>query len=183
MPDKKTTDYKKETWIQAPRTSYKPEGGWVKVPTFEAIKQRDLTFDYKPLNEVLTKEAFAYTGIAIPELTRSRVVEVHSISAKGPLFFHENDPRPIVSFKVEGHPYENEEGKKAIKKAFTLVQDVLKKDYKPEVAIIYQTGKGEQKGEERQIHDCLITGMELNLGKKETVKLVFHLLGLLHRPY
>lgn len=175
---------KQQKWVKGPRSNYNPTGGYREVITFKALANRDLTFDYKPLNDILTKDAFVFTGVPLPDMTRSRVVEVHSFSAKGPIYFHENDPRPVVELKVEGNPYDTEAGKKVIKESVELVRAVLKKEYKPAVATIVQLSKDrEEKNEERQIHDCVITGVEMVLDKKEPIKLVFYLLGLLHRPY
>ena len=173
-----------QIFAKAPRTNFNPTATQAKVLTFTEVAKKDVTFDYEPLNAILTKEAFVYTGIPMPDLQRSQIIEVHHIQASGPLYFHNNDLTSLVHFRIEGHPNDNNEGKSAITEGAKLVQEVLKKEYKPAVATIVHLAKdGKTRLEERQIHDCIITGMELDLGKKESIKLVFHLLGLLHRPY
>ena len=149
------------------------------------LTSKNATFKYAPLDEFISKDSFNFTGIVIPDGERSSTVKVYLTNSPTPQYFHDKNEVHLVQFRIEGKPYDTPEGKKLIVQAPELVRKVLSKDYEPQPAtlsLLNKDSKGEL--ETRTIGDCILTGVDIDIDKElNHIKLVFHLQGLLNRPF
>lgn len=143
---------------------------------------RNRTIDYEPLNQKFTDQACSVDSIELPDLQRSRVVEVYLTKDKAPQYYHTKERKEIVKFNVTFIPRDTEEGRSLLPHVKELVEAVLKDDYEPKVATINLLKKdGESIDETRLINDCVITGGEIAMDKGDYLRVKFSLEGLLGR--
>jgi len=143
---------------------------------------RNRTIDYEPLNQKFTDQACSVDSIDLPDLKRSRVVEVYLTKAKAPQYYHTQERKEVVKFSVLFIPKDTPEGRSLLPHVKELVEAVLKDDYEPKVATINLLKKdGENIDETRLINDCVITGCEISMDKGDYLRIKFSLEGLLGR--
>lgn len=140
--------------------------------------ERNIRFEYKPLEDILNKESFRYSSIPSPDFNKSTIVNAYHG------YYNVKNERNAVIFYVEGRPLDSDKGRELMKKSFVKVKDVLKNDYKPDTAtIITDNGKGEgDHTSERHIDHCMLTGVDMIIDQNEGgIILRFTFQGLLRR--
>ena len=142
-----------------------------------AIRNRRL--DYAPLKEFGSKSCNVF-DIQIPSVIAGATYAVQHTDGTGTLQYHAKEIQQIVRIKVAYIPLANKEGMQLIPLAKKLVEDVLKDDYEAKTAIIMHTGKDAKKSTvDRNIEQCVITGVDIAIDIKDYVRITFHLEGVM----
>jgi len=144
--------------------------------------QRYRVFSYHHLDQKFTNSNCTVEEVDLPDIQRSNIVSISQAQDPGPLYYHTSERLEIVEFSVTYIPHDNVSGRKLLAEVKTIVEDVLTKTYKPEVAIIQLVRNGKPEKETR-INDCIITGGEIILDGGDYTYIKFTLQGLLDAKY
>ena len=145
-------------------------------------EQRSRSLTYDPITKVFTEAACMVTEIDIPEITRNVTVPVFLTKEKSAQFFRVTERKEIINFKVKFVPMNNDAGKKLLSETKKIVDTVLTKDFKPEVATINTFRNGELE-KTITINDAFVKKGMIELDKGDYLHIVFEIEGLLAADY
>lgn len=144
--------------------------------------QRSRSLTYDPITKVFTEAACMVSEIDIPEITRNVTVPVFVTKEKSAQFFRVTERKEIINFKVKFVPMNNDAGKKLLSETKKIVDTVLTKDFKPEVATINTFRNGELE-KTITINDAFVKKGCIELDKGDYLHIVFEIEGLLAADY
>ena len=145
-------------------------------------EQRSRSLTYDPITKVFTEAACMVSEIDIPEITRNVTVPVFVTKEKSAQFFRVTERKEIINFKVKFVPMNNDAGKKLLSETKKIVDTVLTKDFKPEVATINTFRNGELE-KTITINDAFVKKGCIELDKGDYLHIVFEIEGLLAADY
>ena len=145
-------------------------------------EQRSRSLTYDPITKIFTDKACMVSEIDIPEITRNVTIPVFVTKEKSAQFFRVTERKEIINFKVKYTPMNNSSGKKLLTEAKKIVDDVLKKDFKPAVATINTFRNGEIE-KTTTINDAFVKKGYIELDKDDYVHIIFEIEGLLSEKY
>jgi len=145
-------------------------------------EQRSRSLTYDPITKVFTETACMVSEIDIPEITRNITVPVFVTKEKSAQFFRVTERKEIINFKVKFVPMNNSAGKKLLSETKKIVDTVLTKDFKPEVATINTFRNGELE-KTITINDAFVKKGCIELDKGDYLHIVFEIEGLLASDY
>jgi hypothetical protein len=145
-------------------------------------EQRSRSLTYDPITKVFTEAACMVSEIDIPEITRNVTVPVFVTKEKSAQFFRVTERKEIINFKVKFVPMNNDAGKKLLSETKKIVDTVLTKDFKPEVATINTFRNGELE-KTITINDAFVKKGIIELDKGDYLHIVFEIEGLLAADY
>jgi ribosomal protein L30/L7E len=141
-------------------------------------EQRSRSINYKPLTDVFTEKACMVYSIDVPDIKRSEIVKVFNTNTKTAQYFHTNEKKEYVKFKVIYIPLDNSEGRGLLTKVKELVDSVLTTKFEPDVATINVLRNGEIE-KTVTINDTIIVDGSISLDLHDYVRIEFGLSGIL----
>jgi len=145
-------------------------------------EQRSRSLNYDPLTKVFTEAACMVSEIDIPEMSRNVTIPVFVTKEKSAQFFRVTERKEIINFKVKFVPMNNSEGKKLLVETKKIIDSVLTKDFKPEVATINTFRNGELE-KTITVNDAFVKKGAIELVKDDFLHIVFEIEGLLASEY
>ncbi len=113
---------------------------------------RSLIFD--PITKIFTESACMVKEITIPNIIRTKIIDVYPTSEKSAQKFKGVDIKAIVSYTATYIPLKNDTGKKLFAESKKIIDSVLAKDYKPSESVINVSRNGEIE-ETITVNDCI----------------------------
>lgn len=148
------------------------------LKTWSGGSSRNVEFKYKPLDEHLDTKSFRYTFVSIPDRNKANSATAYNKQ------YNLKDEMSAILFSIEGKPCDSRQGKKLVKKSFELVKEVMKKDYKPDTAIIHlkNSNNSLEVEQEVHIHKCVLVSVDLVIVNEE-ILLRYNLIGLIEKDH
>jgi hypothetical protein len=148
----------------------------------ERSEQRSRSLSYAPITNIFNEKTCMVDEIDMPSITRNVIIPVFVTKDKSLQNYRVKERREIVDFKVRFIPINNSNGKKLLINAKQIVDSVLKKDFKPQVAVItsFRNGVIEQT---INVNDTIVKKCSIELDKDDFIHISFELEGLLDAKY
>ncbi|MEL6412934.1 MAG: hypothetical protein AAFQ08_02305 [Bacteroidota bacterium] len=162
----------------------KSDLGGVAAMLHTRLTTQNVTFSYKPLEDVFKTTNSELFGVAVPDLKRSAAVEIRSVNVATRLRYNMPDPLFYMVFRAVWKVRSSAAGSKAVSEVFELVRKSHKKpEYHPATIVCFEKD-GKTKAEERQINGCNIHGVEMIVDRsRNSLAVHVHMNGLFQAPY